>query len=330
MTVSTDPTARAPRAFLSHSSLDKPDFVEPLAVALRERGVDAWLDRWELVPGDSLIQRIINEAVASTDLLIVVVSANSVNSRWVFQELDAGLIRRLKDGLRVIAVRLDEVELPLVLQTMLYIDATRDAAGVESTVQRIVSTAFNHDPRPALGAPPAYVRIRPSVPGLRPTDTVLLLESVRAALRRDDPLGLTYLDWDQIKASAAGTGLNATDIEAARDVLARRGLVKVVGHRDWVGQYDLTAAGFRAGFPDIDPRAGQIRRGLIALLLGFDFDNADHTLDKAAIAAQLGTAELVIEQYLQQLKRQGHIDFTATFGGHVLSTVSPALSRELE
>lgn len=330
MGVTEPSTTVAPRAFLSHSSQDKAAFVEPLAVALRAQGVDAWLDRWELLPGDSLIQRIVNEAIAATDLLVVVVSDNSVNSKWVIQELDAGLIRRLKDGLRVITVRLDQVELPLVLQTMLYIDATRDDAGVRLTTERIVSTAFNHDPRPALGAPPAYTQIRPSVPGLRPADTVLLLETVRAALRRDAPQGLIYLDWEQIRTSAADSGLTSTDIEAARDVLAQRGFVDVTGHREFVRRYDLTTAGFHAGFPDVDPRAEQILRRLIAFLLSIDIDSGERGLDMEALSAQLDTAKVVVEQYLLGLKVRGYISFVTTFGGHTLMSVSPALARELD
>jgi len=323
-------TAAAPRVFLSHSWLDKAEFVEPLATGLRSRGVDAWLDKWELRPGDSMIQQIVNQAITATDVLVVVVSTNSVTSTWVTQELDAGLTRRLNDGLRVIAVRLDGVDMPLVLQTMLYIDATRDEQGVNLTTERIVSTVFNHDPRPALGTPPAYTQITPTIPGLRTTDTVLLLETVRAAQLRDDPLGLTFLDWEPIKASAVETGLTAQDIETARDVLARRHLVAVTGHRDIVRRYDLTPAGFHAGISGVEPRAEQTRLALIALLLETDFHSTKHWLDTSEIAANLDTTRLMVEQHLEKLRAQGFLRFTRASGGHILTHVSPELARELE
>lgn len=278
----------------------------------------------------SLIQRIVNEAIAATDVLVVVVSTNSVPSKWVIQELDAGLIRRLKDGLRVITVRLDRVELPLVLQTMLYVDATRDEHGVNLATERIVSTVFNHDPRPALGAPPAYTKITPTYPGLRATDTVLLLETVRAAQRRDSPNGLNYLDWDEIKASASAAGLTATDIEAARDALARRHLVNVTGHRDIVRRYNLTTTGFHAGISGVEPRTDQIRRALIALLLGIDLDGDERGLDTKEIAAELETSQLMIEQFPAGLLAERLVSYTTTLGGHILSNVSPELARELE
>ena len=274
--------------------------------------------------------RIVNEALAATDVLVVVVSINTVSSKWVVQELDAGLIRRLKDGLRVITVRLDSVDLPLVLQTMLYIDATRDEQGADLATERIVSTVFNHDPRPALGVPPAYTKITPTFPGLRATDTVLLLETVRAAQRRDSPQGLNFLDWDEIKASASAAGLTATDVEAARDVLARRHLVKVTGHRDIVRRYDLTPAGFHAGISGVEPRTEQIRRALIVLLLGIDLDGDERGLDTKEIAGRMETSQLMIEQHLAELLAQGFVSYITTLGGHSLTSVSPELARELE
>jgi hypothetical protein len=36
--------------FLSHNSKDKPH-VRQLGVALKNRGLNVWLDEWELVPG---------------------------------------------------------------------------------------------------------------------------------------------------------------------------------------------------------------------------------------------------------------------------------------
>ena len=38
--------------FLSHNSVDKPA-VEELAVRLKHEGIEPWLDKWNLVPGDA-------------------------------------------------------------------------------------------------------------------------------------------------------------------------------------------------------------------------------------------------------------------------------------
>lgn len=44
--------------FISHTSEDKEDFVEPLVNALREAGLNVWYDRFELKLGDSLRAKI--------------------------------------------------------------------------------------------------------------------------------------------------------------------------------------------------------------------------------------------------------------------------------
>ena len=41
-----------PKVFISHASADKARFVTGLAEKLRANGVDAWLDSWEMQPGD--------------------------------------------------------------------------------------------------------------------------------------------------------------------------------------------------------------------------------------------------------------------------------------
>ena len=52
---------KPPETFLSHASEDKSDFVEPLARELHKQGVRAWLDKWEIRPGDSLVRRLFDE-----------------------------------------------------------------------------------------------------------------------------------------------------------------------------------------------------------------------------------------------------------------------------
>ncbi len=53
----------APRAFISHASEDH-DFVEHLATRLRQdHGIDAWVDNWEMLPGDSLVSKVFAEGI---------------------------------------------------------------------------------------------------------------------------------------------------------------------------------------------------------------------------------------------------------------------------
>ena len=56
--------------FISYSSKDK-SFVEKLSNKLVENRVGVWLDKWEMKPGDSLIDKIQNGIEDSSHLLVV-------------------------------------------------------------------------------------------------------------------------------------------------------------------------------------------------------------------------------------------------------------------
>lgn len=49
------------KVFVSHASEDKERFVNEFATKLRVNGIDAWLDKWEMLPGDSLVDKIFEE-----------------------------------------------------------------------------------------------------------------------------------------------------------------------------------------------------------------------------------------------------------------------------
>ncbi len=105
-----------PIAFISHATEDKTDFVLPFATELRKNGIEAWVDQWEIRAGDSLIQRIFEEGIRNAAVIIVVLSKISTNKKWVREELDAALIRRISDKTRLIPVVIDECEVPIALR----------------------------------------------------------------------------------------------------------------------------------------------------------------------------------------------------------------------
>jgi hypothetical protein len=62
--------------FLSHSSADKPA-VEDLARRLAEEGIEAWLDKWHLIPGDPW-QPAIEKALAESETCVVFVGPSGI------------------------------------------------------------------------------------------------------------------------------------------------------------------------------------------------------------------------------------------------------------
>ncbi len=86
---STVEIASAPEwdAFISHASEDKIDFVEPLALELRSRGLKIWYDNFTLTIGDSL-RRSIDRGLGHSKFGVVILSPNFFSKEWPQKELD--------------------------------------------------------------------------------------------------------------------------------------------------------------------------------------------------------------------------------------------------
>jgi TIR domain len=109
-----------PKVFVSHASEDKDRFVLGFARKLRESGIDAWLDKWEMLPGDSLVEKIFEEGLKEASAIIIVLSGNSVNKPWVKEELNASIMSKLNKGSKIIPVVLDDSDVPESLKSTLW------------------------------------------------------------------------------------------------------------------------------------------------------------------------------------------------------------------
>lgn len=76
--------------FICHASEDKPDVVMPIVNALESQGISYWLDQAEINWGDSLIEKI-NEGLANSRYVIVVLSDSFLSKRWPQKELSSVL-----------------------------------------------------------------------------------------------------------------------------------------------------------------------------------------------------------------------------------------------
>jgi hypothetical protein len=111
--------------FVSHASQDK-RIASRVAMGLKAFDYDTWYDDWELLPGDSIVDRI-EVAISQTDVLLVLLSKSSVGSKWVRRELSAGLARQLSGkGVMVIPVVVEDCEIPDMLANTKYVDLRGD------------------------------------------------------------------------------------------------------------------------------------------------------------------------------------------------------------
>jgi hypothetical protein len=121
-------TKRPIRAFLCHSSGDKPA-VKHLYERLVKDGVDAWLDKEKLIPGQEW-QVEIPKAVKNSDVVIVCLSSQSVTKEGFVQKeikfaLDAA-DEKPEGTIFIIPARLEDCDVPERISRFHWVDLYSD------------------------------------------------------------------------------------------------------------------------------------------------------------------------------------------------------------
>src|SRR5437867_4102745 len=140
-----------PKVFVSHASEDKDQFVLAFALKLRNNGVDAWVDRWEMLPGDSLVDRIFEQGIKNAQAIIVVISTNSIKKKFVREELNAALVKRINEASKLIPVIIDDCEIPESLKSTVW-EKIRDLNNYDAEFERILLSIYGKYDKPALGS----------------------------------------------------------------------------------------------------------------------------------------------------------------------------------
>ena len=173
---------------MSHATEDKERFVVPFGTALRHRGLDVWLDQWEMLPGDSLVKKIFTEGIDEAAAIIVVMSATSVTKGWVAEELDASVVKRIQEDTLLIPIVLDGLassEVPAAIRHLLY-EPVPDVTDFETAADRVLRSVLNQRDKPELGVLPAYAsadNIIRVVDGLDSVDSLVLKLAGEEAVR---------------------------------------------------------------------------------------------------------------------------------------------------
>lgn len=129
---------KSAKIFISHSSKDK-SFVRRLAEDLRNLGVPVWFDEWELKVGDSLNFKI-EEGIKDSSWLAVVISSNSINSKWVQKELNAAFSKELqRNNVFILPILMEDCEVPLFLKDKVFADFRKSyEKGFEALIKSLI------------------------------------------------------------------------------------------------------------------------------------------------------------------------------------------------
>lgn len=210
-----------PRVFISHSSKDSVP-VEKLARRLANNGVDPWYAGWEIKPGDSIVQKI-DEGLGGCNVFIIVVSENSVRSRWVQEELSSAQVRRIEQEARIIPVRLDDSPVPTVINHLHWVRMTPN----EDDFDVLLKAIFGVSEKPPVGEIPEYVRRTQEqqdsrIQGFSQEASVVLKHLV---------LEVGLDEFASVSDLSEALAMNETEAHDGMEELEERELVKTIGSK---------------------------------------------------------------------------------------------------
>lgn len=321
MTDANSATMAHPKAFISHAGEDRDRFVTDFARRLIGKGVDAWYAKWEMKPGDKLIDKIFEEGIGGSDTLIIVLSDKSVNKPWVREEMDAGFVRRVEGKMRLIPVVIGECEIPVALQST-YRVRIKDLSSYDAQLDEIVAAIFGLSDKPELGNVPAHTQAQViAIPNLARVDNIVLRLACEDSVEKDEFASNSDAVW----ARAEPLGISRQDVDDALNILDQYGFIE--GHRggDRMYAFTITLYGFheyaKAYVPDLD----SILNAVIARIVN------DRMSSSGAIRQSLGQPRLIIEYLLGLLARNGKLSLSKPLGRETyIGGVSPELKRMLQ
>jgi hypothetical protein len=154
--ISTSLSKYMPKIFISYSHKDK-DFVGILAENLQRVGHNVWWDTTDIQSGDEISDEITN-AIASSKYVIVVLTPDSVKSKWVKSEYTEALNQEKK----IIPIMLRQCKVPITLNIFNYSDFTK-GENYQDNLNKLLSSFGNTGKLSAVSATEPTV---PRSPGL--------------------------------------------------------------------------------------------------------------------------------------------------------------------
>lgn len=139
-----------PKAFLSYSSADH-TLAGKIANTLQKKGIDTWWAEWEIGPGDSIRQKV-DSGLKNCTHFLVLLTSNSLNSQWVQEEIDAGFVRAVDQGCKLIVLRHDVsiAQLPPLLRGRISPEIKPEALDLT----QLVNSIHGVTQKPPLGTKP--------------------------------------------------------------------------------------------------------------------------------------------------------------------------------
>jgi hypothetical protein len=310
-----------PKVFVSHATEDKDRFVNEFAKRLCNNGIDAWLDKWEMLPGDSLVDKIFEEGIKQSSAIIIIISQNSIDKKWVREELNVSFIEKLQKGTKLIPIIIDECKVPMCLQSTVWIKIN-NLTSYNEEFNRILMSILGITEKPIIKNLPKFTNLKiNTVLNLSKTDTIVLKISGDIAV--DKGYGI-------IESSQLFKNTNEIDIPdqiciETLEVLDNRRFINLSKSFSGISHIVLTSFGFseygKAFIEDFD---GAFKRIALKILN----DEKKFTED---FSECLNLSIMHVNHILSEFESKGFINCIKTFGyNKQVYSVSPELNRWFE
>ena len=306
----------SPKVFVSHASEDKDRFVLQFAERLRQKGIDVWLDKWEMLPGDSLVDKIFEEGIKEAKAVVVVLSKFSVEKPWVKEELNAAFVKKINNGSKLIPVVIDDCNLPEALKSILW-ELITDLSTYDSSLDRIVASVFGANDKPPIGSPPKYVQsFFDSIDGLNNIDSLVLRLSCEEVLKTGD----VFVNPERVFLEDGIPLVPAEELEDSLEILETNGYIKLMRKFGGNSPYKITTYGFdvyaNAAIPDYQEKVTKVVSAIVNEKLASNTE----------IQERMEENKVIIDHILEVLEDNNRIKQAKMIGGisHIYN-VSPSL-----
>lgn len=311
-----------PKVFVSHASEDKERFVLNFASKLRQNGIDAWLDKWEMLPGDSLVDKIFEEGIKEAQAFIIVLSKFSVQKPWVIDELNAAVVKRINNGTKLIPVVIDDCEVPEALKSTIW-EKVSDIKSFDASMDRIVAAIFGATDKPPIGKAPKYTKsFVQSIGQLSHIDSLVLRLSCEKMVESGD----YFINPVEVFFNEGKSLVPESELEDCLEILDQQGYIKI--HRTLGGgasMYQTTTYGFEQYAISCLANYNTKLTNIVSTIVNEGLESNQE------IAQRLNEKNVIVGHVLDVLEINGHIKVAKMIGGLIrIFNVSPSLKRALK
>lgn len=241
--------------------------------------------------------------------MIVVLSKDSVRKRWVREELNAGIVKRISGKCKVIPVIIDDCDVPTALQSTAW-EKIENLDGYTASLDRIVASIYGSKMKPPLGPSPGYATLSiQRMAGLEAVDTLVFKTIVEASLKNES----NFIQTQQISSPLQALDVSEDSMYESIDFLADRHYIR--GKRTYgskgLDSFFITPYGFERYalqfVPQFDERIDKVLLAIVNLEITNNRDIATH----------LDESRILIDYMLEILKRKGLIKISITMGNNI-------------